>query len=619
MALTKVTYSMIKGAAANVLDFGAVGNGVADDTVAIQLAADSLPNGGSLYIPKGTYKVSAKINFNDKTTVFGDGIGATLIQNTVANTGIIFNCSNASGFLIDREYFHIHSLSIDGANVLDTTSTTLVDGQFAQWVNTGGKQCITVANTKNVLIENVYVSNSGYGIIVADCDDVIIQNFEATGHQWDCVSTYRIQENLTLQNFTVSAAGRCGCGLFIGKENITVQNFNISNCWCEGIEVEQYDAAITLKQVTISNGWLNDCGAFAQVETYGTNSLGVIENCTIAGAKSHPGFNNLTTGEADQQYNLSSGTYWTGTPSFPVPNAPGSWPNIRYSGIQFEGLHGVARNNAFINISLVAGAFAYGDANAAPNMDFVNNLFISSNVRTNKGEFWTFTGNNFIGSTFFFSESSGTFDNEPKTIIANNTFQGASNVTLQDNCIFTGNILLGIVGVAISAPVPSDGRTIISNNAILDANSSSTTIGIDLEFQTATNVFIENNYIDGMTTTGIALYDGGTAKGYVVTGNRIDNSVIGVSINGGNGDIIQNNVMRGNTYDIQLSGLGGTAPAGTGIRIVNNLLQSTTSIYATSYSALPGTTRFCNNEFTVLNPANIFSWGGSNVVQGNWS
>lgn len=59
MSLTKVSYSMIQGAAANVLDFGAAGDGVTDDTVAIQAAIDSLsPLGGTLWVPKGAYIVS---------------------------------------------------------------------------------------------------------------------------------------------------------------------------------------------------------------------------------------------------------------------------------------------------------------------------------------------------------------------------------------------------------------------------------------------------------------------------------------------------------------------------------------------------------------------------------
>lgn len=73
MSLTKVTYSMIDGAVVNVKDFGATGDGVTDDTAAIQAALDYVASlggsgivpfrrsGGTLFFPNGTYKTTAPL------------------------------------------------------------------------------------------------------------------------------------------------------------------------------------------------------------------------------------------------------------------------------------------------------------------------------------------------------------------------------------------------------------------------------------------------------------------------------------------------------------------------------------------------------------------------------
>lgn len=75
MALTKATYSMIAGAPANVLDYGAVGNGVADDTSAIQSAlnAASATTFRDVLLPAGNYLISSTIEIPEGVSLIGQG------------------------------------------------------------------------------------------------------------------------------------------------------------------------------------------------------------------------------------------------------------------------------------------------------------------------------------------------------------------------------------------------------------------------------------------------------------------------------------------------------------------------------------------------------------------
>lgn len=77
MALTKATFSMIDGAVLNVLDFGAVGDGVADDTAAIT-AAIAAGTASSItpyvvYFPTGSYKVTSPLTCG----AYGNLVGET--------------------------------------------------------------------------------------------------------------------------------------------------------------------------------------------------------------------------------------------------------------------------------------------------------------------------------------------------------------------------------------------------------------------------------------------------------------------------------------------------------------------------------------------------------------
>lgn len=76
----------------NVKDYGADGNGVSDDTAPIQAAVNAAFNagGGVVYIPTGTYKLTAAITLKNRVTVRGDGDYVTnIVQSSTTANGFV--------------------------------------------------------------------------------------------------------------------------------------------------------------------------------------------------------------------------------------------------------------------------------------------------------------------------------------------------------------------------------------------------------------------------------------------------------------------------------------------------------------------------------------------------
>lgn len=78
----------------NILDYGAVGDGVADDSSAIQAAIDSLSgDGGIIFFPVGTYKIGTSIKLRDHITLQGSGFNTpdgTIIKPDSAIDCLVF-------------------------------------------------------------------------------------------------------------------------------------------------------------------------------------------------------------------------------------------------------------------------------------------------------------------------------------------------------------------------------------------------------------------------------------------------------------------------------------------------------------------------------------------------
>src|SRR5262245_35660575 len=86
-----------------VKDFGARGNGATDDTAAIQAAVNSLGGGGTVYFPRGSYKVTQTISTPaNSTTINFYASGDVGISGSFP--GYLFNIGGAESDTVSARF-----------------------------------------------------------------------------------------------------------------------------------------------------------------------------------------------------------------------------------------------------------------------------------------------------------------------------------------------------------------------------------------------------------------------------------------------------------------------------------------------------------------------------------
>ncbi len=171
MALTKVTYSMIDGSQANILDFGAVADGATNNATALKNALES--GAQYVYIPPGTYALSSNVTATIPTnvTLYGHGTfiytGATNNQNYLIRIEVNNNSLTVDGLTFDGNSkiaagLAIYNTATPSVNTLPncTISNNVfirfrmnVTGIYNEAVNVSGSfQLVTIANNRVRLI-----------------------------------------------------------------------------------------------------------------------------------------------------------------------------------------------------------------------------------------------------------------------------------------------------------------------------------------------------------------------------------------------------------------------------------------------------------------------------------
>lgn len=185
----RISYTDLKDAPTavplSVKDFGAVGNGTTDDTLAFQDAiATVTANGGLLAIPEGTYKLSGNTAFDidlGRISVFGEG-------------SVTLDCST----MTSNYAFHVFSsLSYPESNYVNTThifqGLAIVGGRLS------GYHGIRIGHPSNA--GNGQLRLIGIGVYGFD------RNFETISNAWRIILDCCVSLNPLTYTFFVGPSG----------------------------------------------------------------------------------------------------------------------------------------------------------------------------------------------------------------------------------------------------------------------------------------------------------------------------------------------------------------------------------------------------------------------------
>lgn len=216
----------------SVKDFGAVGDGVADDTAALQLAFDNLDtlDGGNLYFPTGTYKITEAIRLGTGTST----ITASNINIIGGPDVIIYNTFGGGGGYPGDGFIIGNPTSTDGGTGTDINISNVYISGF-QFNNT--RIGVWVVYARNVTVENIY--SGGIAVVAAgndandNCENITFRNIYRTAAQ-PSGSFYTVGIYSTLY-FTLD---NIQSAYTSGSEHITIKtssNGSISNVHCQGV------------------------------------------------------------------------------------------------------------------------------------------------------------------------------------------------------------------------------------------------------------------------------------------------------------------------------------------------------------------------------------------------
>jgi hypothetical protein len=265
----------------SVTAYGAKGDGVNDDTHAIQMAIDARPAGGMVAIPAGTYAITVPVVLKSGVSLQGAGVDKTVLTmpaqsaatnllegvgvSGVAIQDLTIRCAATSDNVYAIQLSNYTNCTVERVKTVNCRTGIKIDTQgsgftLRDWTSVGDFLSIYVSNLTGGLFERldlrpthmgVYVACNNHrlrfdGVSIASCNSWNIQLWYDSG--WADPSS-----DITLANLTLTGDGCLVIGR--GYSNILVTGLNVkatgSGYECVRIHDPRY---LTFEGFTASGG-----------------------------------------------------------------------------------------------------------------------------------------------------------------------------------------------------------------------------------------------------------------------------------------------------------------------------------------------------------------------------
>jgi hypothetical protein len=412
----------------SVMDFGAVGDGVTDDTVAIQ-AAIAASTGRSIYFPAGTY-LTDSILLNSVTGVYivGESKYSTVIKLNAGQDNHLLGFNTSTDCVVQNI-------------TLDQNS---VNNSAGHGLRLGGIDGFTV---NNVIVQNC--NAYGIGFQAGTNKNVFLSNIEISGIGLDAIDIKDV--NFDNENIVIS--------------NLNVKNYGLDGSVSSGLDIRGPIVATNLNFVCDNN---NNVGfRFRIADPQGRAGSGSVSNVNVTLNNVTGTYGFTTEGASNDNVVVSNVNVYGGYLGI-ISGANGLFKNLRCKGSVAECLTINGNNNivdGFVLDGDTLGSTRGIDLQNNASGNFFSDFYIFNVAGTDAIRILTGSDNNEFSDGVI--ESGKTIaDGGASTIIRNvRNFKTASNVISTDLLVdSTGSKTFSIAhGLAVTPVVQDIALTVVNS------------------------------------------------------------------------------------------------------------------------------------------------------------